>query len=163
MKNQNLITVVLAGAAGVVSAVITSVMIAPEPADPSDVAVTPVGPDEDVLAGLETLEAYGRELSTRIDDLEQRAFMADSTRTAIPTESTEIEALEAQVKDFMAAIKFFNTVSDIAEDDGHHPDIHLTRYRSVAIELWTHAIGGLSENDFIVAAKIDQVPVELKN
>jgi len=66
------------------------------------------------------------------------------------------------VKDFMAAIDFFNRCAEIAEADGHHPDLHLEGYRNVAIELWTHAIGGLSENDFILAAKIDQLPIELK-
>ena len=66
------------------------------------------------------------------------------------------------VKDFMTAINFFNEIARIAEAEDHHPDLHLTGYRNVAIELSTHAIGGLSENDFIVAAKIDQVPVELK-
>jgi 4a-hydroxytetrahydrobiopterin dehydratase len=69
---------------------------------------------------------------------------------------------EWTVKNFMAAIKFFNEVAKIAEADDHHPDLHLTGYRNVAIELSTHAIGGLSENDFILAAKINQVPVELK-
>ena len=53
-------------------------------------------------------------------------------------------------------------VAQIAEADGHHPDLHLAGYRNVSMELWTHAIGGLSENDFILAAKIDQVPVEVK-
>jgi len=66
------------------------------------------------------------------------------------------------VKNFMTAINFFNAVAKVAEADDHHPDLHLTGYRNVAIELSTHAIGGLSENDFILAAKIDQVPVELK-
>ena len=47
-------------------------------------------------------------------------------------------------------------VADIAESEGHHPDIHI-HYNKVQIELWTHAIGGLSENDFIVAAKIEQM------
>lgn len=65
------------------------------------------------------------------------------------------------VKNFMAGMNFFNKVAEIAEDDGHHPDIHLAQYRNVSIELWTHAIGGLSENDFIVAAKIDELPIEL--
>src|SRR5262245_26912098 len=65
-------------------------------------------------------------------------------------------------KDFDAAIEFFNRVGDLAEEEDHHPDLHLTDYRNVAIELSTHAIGGLSENDFILAAKIDQVPVEMK-
>jgi 4a-hydroxytetrahydrobiopterin dehydratase len=66
------------------------------------------------------------------------------------------------VKDFMTAIQFFNAVAEIAEADDHHPDLHLSGYRKMAIELSTHAIKGLSENDFILAAKIDQVPVELK-
>ena len=47
----------------------------------------------------------------------------------------------------------------LAEAEGHHPDLHLVGYRDVAIEVWTHAIGGLSENDFILAAKIDALPV----
>lgn len=61
------------------------------------------------------------------------------------------------VKNFMEGMDFFNRVAKIAEDDGHHPDLHIAGYRNVSIELWTHAIGGLSENDFILAAKIDKV------
>jgi 4a-hydroxytetrahydrobiopterin dehydratase len=68
-----------------------------------------------------------------------------------------------KVKNFMAAMGFFHRVAEIAEDDGHHPDLHLEGYRNMSIELWTHAIGGLSENDFILAAKIDQVPIELQS
>ena len=70
---------------------------------------------------------------------------------------------EWTVKHFMAAMDFFNRVAQLAEDEGHHPDLHLVAYRSVAIELWTHAIGGLSENDFITAAKIDELPIKLKS
>jgi 4a-hydroxytetrahydrobiopterin dehydratase len=66
------------------------------------------------------------------------------------------------VKNFMAGIEFFNAVARVAEDDNHHPDVHLESYRQLGIELWTHAIGGLSENDFILAAKIDQLPVAVK-
>ena len=69
---------------------------------------------------------------------------------------------EWRVKDFVTALDFFNRVGKVAEDEGHHPDLNLAGYRNVAIELWTHAINGLSENDFILAAKIDQLPVELK-
>lgn len=69
---------------------------------------------------------------------------------------------EWRVKDFVTALDFFRRIGDIAEREDHHPDLHLTGYRNVAVELWTHALGGLSENDFILAAKIDQVPVELK-
>jgi len=62
----------------------------------------------------------------------------------------------------MSALEFFNHVAALAEEEGHHPDLHLVGYRNVAIELWTHAIGGLSENDFILAAKIDQLPIRLR-
>jgi len=70
---------------------------------------------------------------------------------------------EWTVKHFLAAMDFFNKIAEVAEADGHHPDLHLEQYRKVAVELWTHAIGGLSENDFILAAKIDQLPVKLKS
>jgi 4a-hydroxytetrahydrobiopterin dehydratase len=69
---------------------------------------------------------------------------------------------EWRVKDFAAALDFFNRVGQIAEAQDHHPDLHLTGYRQVAIELSTHAAKGLTENDFILAAKIDRLPVELK-
>lgn len=64
-------------------------------------------------------------------------------------------------RNFMSAIQFFDQVAALAEAEGHHPDLHLERYRHVTVEWWTHAIGGLSENDFIGAAKVDQVPKEL--
>ena len=60
-----------------------------------------------------------------------------------------------EFKNFKEAIAFVNKVGEIAESEGHHPDIHLVLYKNVVIELWTHAIHGLSENDFIVAAKIN--------
>jgi 4a-hydroxytetrahydrobiopterin dehydratase len=69
---------------------------------------------------------------------------------------------EWRAKDFQAALDFFNRVGQVAEAEDHHPDLHLTGYRQVAVELSTHAIGGLSENDFILASKIDMLPVELK-
>jgi 4a-hydroxytetrahydrobiopterin dehydratase len=61
---------------------------------------------------------------------------------------------EFKFVDFIGAINFVNLVADIAEEEGHHPDIHIF-YNKVRLELSTHAIGGLSENDFILAAKID--------
>ncbi len=73
------------------------------------------------------------------------------------TEDSQRIRREWRVKNFVAGLDFFQKVGKLAEDEGHHPDLHLTGYRNVAIELWTHAIGGLSENDFILAAKIDQL------
>jgi len=67
-----------------------------------------------------------------------------------------------QMQNFLAGIDFFAKVAQLAESERHHPDLHLEDYRRVWIELWTHAIGGLSENDFILAAKIDRLPVQLK-
>jgi 4a-hydroxytetrahydrobiopterin dehydratase len=66
-----------------------------------------------------------------------------------------------KVKDFMAGIEFLRRVADVAQAEDHHPDVHLTGYRNVTIELTTHAIDGLSENDFILAAKIDELDVPL--
>ena len=66
------------------------------------------------------------------------------------------------VRNFLAGMRFFEKVAELAESEGHHPDLHLEGYRNVAIEIWTHAIGGLSENDFILAAKIDALPIEQK-
>ena len=65
-------------------------------------------------------------------------------------------------KNFRAGMEFLNQVAELAEQEGHHPDLHLENFRQVSIDIWTHAIGGLSENDFILAAKIDQLPVRLK-
>lgn len=70
---------------------------------------------------------------------------------------------EWRVKDFAGALEFFRKIGDIAEHEDHHPDLHLTGYRNVAVELSTHAVDGLTENDFILAAKIDALPVALKS
>ena len=59
-------------------------------------------------------------------------------------------------KDFKEAIAFVNKVAEIAEQEQHHPNIAI-HYSKVSIELWTHKINRLSENDFIIAAKIDQI------
>ena len=66
-----------------------------------------------------------------------------------------------RVKDFATGLDFFRRIGDVAEAEDHHPDLHLTGYRDVTVELWTHAAGGLTENDFILAAKIDALPLEL--
>ena len=56
--------------------------------------------------------------------------------------------------DFSEGLAFVNRIGTIAEDQGHHPDIHLSWGR-VGVEIWTHKIDGLTESDFILAAKID--------
>lgn len=63
-------------------------------------------------------------------------------------------------KGFKEAISFVNKVADLAENENHHPNIFIF-YNHVKFELSTHAIGGLSENDFIMAAKIDKLKKNL--
>lgn len=60
---------------------------------------------------------------------------------------------------YMQGMEFINKVAKIAEEEGHHPNM-LIGWRQVTINLSTHAIGGLSENDFILAAKIDKLQQE---
>lgn len=69
---------------------------------------------------------------------------------------------ELLMKNFLAAVRLMNQIAEVAESEDHHPDLHLTGYRRLRIDLSTHSIGGLSENDFILAAKINQLPKELK-
>jgi 4a-hydroxytetrahydrobiopterin dehydratase len=91
-----------------------------------------------------------------------------------PLKGEELAALERQVEgwqvveehhlsktfkfaDFRQALEFVRHVGELAEEQGHHPDLHLS-WGKVDITIWTHKIDGLTESDFILAAKIDQLP-----
>ncbi len=60
-------------------------------------------------------------------------------------------------KNFVQAVDFINRIADVAELEDHHPDLMLHDYKFVRVELMTHAIKGLSRNDFILAAKINEI------
>ena len=60
--------------------------------------------------------------------------------------------------DFKGALEFVNKIGSIAEEQAHHPDVYMT-WGKVSLEVWTHKIDGLTESDFILAAKFDEVPV----
>lgn len=62
-----------------------------------------------------------------------------------------------RVLDFSTGLDFFRRIGDVAQAEDHHPDLHLTNYRDATVELWTHAASGLTENDFIMAAKINDL------
>ena len=62
-----------------------------------------------------------------------------------------------EFKDFGKALEFINKVGEIAESEGHHPNIYLFDYKKVKLDLWTHKIVGLHRNDFILASKIDLI------
>jgi len=91
-----------------------------------------------------------------------------------PLEGEELDKLRVQVKgwevvsghhlaktypfpDFKTALEFVNRAGAIAEEEGHHPDLHLS-WGKVGIEIWTHKINGLTESDFVLAAKLDAIP-----
>ncbi len=89
------------------------------------------------------------------------AEQEDGYITEVPTWALDREGIHKlkkrfSFKDFKEAIAFVNKVADLAEAEGHHPDIRIV-YNKVSFELFTHAVGGLSENDFIMAAKIDRL------
>lgn len=86
----------------------------------------------------------------RIDEL-----LRETPAWSVNAEYKEISRV-FKFKDFKEAMVFVNRVAEIAEAEGHHPDITIN-WNKVPLVLSTHSIGGLSENDFIVAAKVNQL------
>jgi 4a-hydroxytetrahydrobiopterin dehydratase len=84
---------------------------------------------------------------------------AEALRTQTPEWSIAPDGKEISrtflFENFVHAIAFINAVAKLAEAQGHHPDLNLHHFKKVTVTLSTHAIDGLSENDFILAAKID--------
>jgi len=66
---------------------------------------------------------------------------------------------EYRFKDFREALNFTNKVGELAEQQGHHPDIYLA-WGKVKLTIWTHKIDGLTESDFVFAAKVDRLLAE---
>ncbi len=89
------------------------------------------------------------------DRTEAERYVALVTGWQLNEDASKISR-EFVFPDFVAAVDFIGAVADIAEAEGHHPDIHIF-YNKVTLELYTHSIGGLAENDFIVAAKINEI------
>ena len=73
-----------------------------------------------------------------------------------PGEDAKWIVKQFKFSDFAEAMNFANKITPVAEREGHHPDVHVS-FGKVVVELSTHAIKGLSENDFILAAKIDAI------
>lgn len=84
---------------------------------------------------------------------EAEKYLAQTLGWAMQEDAKKISK-EFKFKDFKESMAFINKVAELAESEGHHPDIFVF-YSRVKLELWTHAVGGLSENDFILAAKIN--------
>ena len=92
----------------------------------------------------------------RLDADEVASCLAELPAWSLSADGTCIRR-EWTLADFRAAIKLANSIGALAERERHHPDLHLEAYRRLRVELTTHAIGGLSINDFRVAAKIDAI------
>lgn len=88
------------------------------------------------------------------DDFEK--YLEQVAKWDVVDNDTRIER-EFKFSDFKQALDFVNKTGEIAEGEGHHPDIQMYNWNRVKITLWTHAIGGLSINDFVVASKIDRL------
>lgn len=100
---------------------------------PCEKGFPPLGPEE--------LESYKKDVNFHWNIVDNKKIVKDFN-----------------FENYTQTISFVNKVAYIAEDEGHHPDLHVY-YSKVTVELWTHAIDGLSENDFILAAKIDEIHV----
>ena len=87
----------------------------------------------------------------------QAAVYLKTTPSWVLSEDAKWVSRSVVCKNFVEVIGKVNQIGELAEADGHHPDLHITGYRKLKIDLTTHAIGGLSENDFILAAKIDEL------
>ena len=90
-------------------------------------------------------------------DADEAVDYMESTPKWTLSDDAKMISRKTVLKNFVEAMELLNKAAEVAENEGHHPDFHLTGYRNVRIDLTTHAIGGLSENDFIVAAKIDEL------
>jgi len=94
--------------------------------------------------------------SLPLSDENEDALLQEITAWNLVRDDVHKLQREFSFKDFKEAMVFVNKLADLAEQEGHHPNI-IINYNKVKVELFTHAINGLSENDFIVAAKIDQM------
>lgn len=90
-----------------------------------------------------------------------RVYLLDTPGWSFDDGSKEINR-EFKFKNFVESIKFINLVADLSETEGHHPDIFIN-FNKVILKLKTHAIGGLSENDFILAVKINRIYKDFSN
>jgi 4a-hydroxytetrahydrobiopterin dehydratase len=86
------------------------------------------------------------------------AMLSDAPGWRLEQAATRLER-RFEFRDFVEAMKFVNRVADLAEQQAHHPDIAI-HWNKVDLTLWTHKIGGLHENDFILAAKVNRLLVE---
>jgi len=91
----------------------------------------------------------------KLSKKEIRKYLANIKNWKLNKDFKKIKQ-EFNFKNFKQAINFVNKIAKLAENEKHHPDIHIF-YNRVRIEVWTHTIGGLSEKDFMMASKINKL------
>ncbi|MGZ5562738.1 MAG: 4a-hydroxytetrahydrobiopterin dehydratase [Halobacteriota archaeon] len=111
--------------------------------------------DTNDVSSLKEKHCVPCEVGTQPFDLETIQGLLPMVPMWKPNDATKKIARSFRFKDFVESMHFINKVAEMAEEEGHHPDIFVS-YNYVKICLTTHNIGGLSENDFIMAAKIDE-------
>lgn len=88
-----------------------------------------------------------------LNSLEINNFLKEIPDWGLSGDGKKIEKI-FEFENFLKALEFVNKVGKIAEDEGHHPDILIFNWNKVRISTSTHSVGGLTENDFILASKI---------
>ena len=115
--------------------------------------MSPSAENESALAGKKCGPCSGGVEPLKAEAIQELLLQLDQGWQAV--EEHHIEK-QYKFKDFAQALEFVNKVGQLAEQQGHHPDIHLA-WGKVKLTLWTHKIDGLHENDFILAAKADKL------
>ena len=92
-----------------------------------------------------------------LTNAEEDAYLSAVTPWRIDRTSTHQLSREYQFKNFAQVLVAVNRTGQLAETEGHHPNLYIYQYRHLRIELYTHAINGLSINDFILAVKINKL------
>lgn len=101
-------------------------------------------------------EEGGTPMSNEQEDEMLKLIQHDNNGWILIKDGTHKITKQFKFEDFKKAMEFVNKIADLAESEGHHPDIKIV-YNKVQLDLFTHAVGGLSENDFIMAAKINEL------
>jgi len=97
----------------------------------------------------------------KLDDAEINRLRLQCPGWRVTTNASGVSCItcEWKLRNFVAGLELMKRIGDVAEGEGHHPDLHLTGYNHLLAEVTTHAVGGLTQNDFILAAKINELEV----
>ncbi|PNW84164.1 hypothetical protein CHLRE_04g223800v5 [Chlamydomonas reinhardtii] len=117
------------------------------------------GPDAAKLIELASCAGACNKDTPKVEPADLASYMRSLPAWRLNADSTAISR-SFVAKNFMAAIAFFNKVAEVAEAQGHHPDLHLRNFREVEVVVSTHAVGGITLPDLALAAMIDGIEVD---